>query len=208
MSEPDMPLNGDYSHGQAARWTKWIGHLAGKPELNALEVGSYEGQSAIWFCRNILTAFDSRLLCVDTWHGGEDMPVVEDDSLLDRFRKNTAQWSSQIDIMQERSDVALPMLHADTFDFAYIDGSHTASSVLSDSVLVWRLVKPGGIVIWDDYLWELPLESYPTPLTPQQKEKAELLRPKMAIDAFLACYQGKYELIAKEWQTCVRKFSS
>jgi len=205
MSEE--PLNGDYSHGQALRWTKWIGHLAGKPELRFLEVGSYEGQSAIWFCRNILTHPTSHLLCVDTWRGGEDMPLETDDRRFTAFRNNTKPWAAQIDLMQERSDVALPILHIhpETFDVAYIDGSHTAASVLSDSVLVWNLVKVGGIIIWDDYLWELPVESYPTPLTPEQKESANLIRPKMAVDAFLACYKGKYELIAQEWQVALRK---
>lgn len=202
-----MPLNNDTSHGQALRWTKWIGHLAGQPGLHFLEVGSFVGASARWFCKNILTAHDSRILCVDTWRGGEDMEPETDDKRLDEFRKNTEPWAWQIEIMQERSDVALPMLHHESFDFIYIDGSHTASSVLFDSVMSWRLLKKGGIVIWDDYLWELPIERYPTPLTPQQKEHAELLRPKMAIDAFLACYKGQYEVIAQEWQVCIKRIS-
>jgi hypothetical protein len=191
MIEPDMPLNNDTSHGQALRWTKWLGHLAGKPELNFLEVGSYEGQSAIWFLRNLLTAHDSRILCVDTWRGGEDMPLEDDDRLLDVFRKNTEPWASKLDIMQERSDVALPMLHAETFDFAYIDGSHMARNVLSDSVMVWRLLKVGGICIWDDYLLEL-----------------EFSHVKQALDAFLLCYWGCYECIAQEYQVCLKKIKA
>ena len=198
-------LNNDTSHGQAARWTKWIGHLAGKPELRFLEVGSYEGQSALWFLRNILTHPSSKLLCVDTWHAGEDMPYVEDDRLLTTFLNNVDSYRANCGIMRGRSQDILPKLEHDTYDFAYIDGSHTAANVLADSVLVWPLLKSGAILIWDDYLWELPLDVYPTPLTEKQKENADLLRPKMGVDAFLACYLGQYEIIAKEWQVCIKK---
>jgi predicted O-methyltransferase YrrM len=201
-------LNNDTSHGQAERWTKWLGHLAGKPDLKFLEIGSYEGQSAIWFCRNLLTGPESTLTCIDTWAAGEDMPSVDDSSLLDTFLKNTEPWDEKIICVRQRSEDALVKFQKETFDFAYIDGSHTATSVLFDSVLVWRLVKPGGIIIWDDYLWELPVEVYPTPLTEEQKQRADLLRPKMAVDAFLACYEGKYEVIAKEWQVCLKKISA
>lgn len=191
--EPEVALNNDTSHGQCYRWTKWLGHLAGLPESKFLEVGSYEGQSAIWFCRNLLTGVGSRLHCVDTWAAGEDMPTVTDDSLLNTFYKNTATWEKLIQIHRGRSERMLPHFPEGFFDFAYIDGSHTATSVLSDSVLVWRLVKPGGIVIWDDYLWELFDDS--------------LRQPKMAVDAFLACYSGRYDIIAQEWQVCVKKIS-
>lgn len=197
-------LNNDTSHGQAERWTKWIGHFAGQP-VNFLEIGSYEGQSAIWFLRNLLTHPDSRLLCVDTWHAGEDMPYVEGDRLLTTFLDNINPWKDHCGIMRGKSEDVLPKLPLKHFDFVYIDASHTAKGVLLDSVLAWRLVKDGGIVIWDDYLWELPIEVYPTPLTEKQKKKAQLLRPKMGIDAFLACYEGEYEVIAKEWQVAVRK---
>ena len=184
-------LNNDTSHGQAARWTKWIGHLAGKPELRFLEVGSYEGQSALWFLRNILTHPSSKLLCVDTWHAGEDMPYVEDDRLLTTFLNNVDSYRANCGIMRGRSQDILLKLEPDTYDMVYIDGSHTAPSVLSDSVMAWRLVKKGGIMIWDDYLWEL----FDDPLR----------QPKLAIDAFLACYLGQYELIAKEWQVAIKR---
>jgi len=76
----------------------------------------------------------------------------------------------------------------------YIDGSHTASSVLCDSVMSWRVCKEGGIIIWDDYLWEL----FDDPLR----------QPRMGVDAFLDCYEGKYEVVAKEWQVCIRKLKA
>ncbi len=184
-------LNNDTSHGQADRWSKWLGHLAGQPNLNFLEVGSYEGQSAIWFLRNLLNGEGSRLLCVDTWHAGEDMPYVDGDRLFTTFLNNVEPWKEKCGVMRGKSQDVLTRLEPNSFDFIYIDGSHTTPNTLCDSVLAWRLLKEGGICIWDDYLWEL----IPDPL----------LCPKTGIDAFLTCYQNHYELIAREWQVAVRK---
>ena len=133
------------------------------------------------------------------------MPHVEGDRLLTTFLNNIDSYRANCGIMRGDSKLVLPKLEHGTYDVIYIDGSHTAPNVLADSVLAWPLLKVGGILIWDDYLWELPLEVYPTPLTDQQKEKAALLRPKMAIDAFLACYEGQYEMIAQEWQVCIKR---
>jgi predicted O-methyltransferase YrrM len=38
-----------------------------RPRLRFLEVGSYEGRSAVWLLSNILTHPTSRLYCVDTF---------------------------------------------------------------------------------------------------------------------------------------------
>ncbi|MCM8831198.1 MAG: class I SAM-dependent methyltransferase [Candidatus Omnitrophica bacterium] len=43
-------------------------------------------------------------------------------------------------------------------------GNHNAPSVLMDAVLCWPLLKNGGILIFDDYLWKinkLPEEERP-----------------------------------------------
>jgi hypothetical protein len=34
------------------------------------------------------------------------------------------------------------------------DGSHRARDVLEDAVLSWPLLKVGGIMLFDDYLWQ------------------------------------------------------
>jgi predicted O-methyltransferase YrrM len=76
-------------------------------------------------------------------------------------------------------------------DIVFVDGSHEASDVLQDIVLSWRLLKPRGIIIMDDYEWGL--------------DRPLIERPKPAIDAFLKCYEGQYEVLQKEYQVIVRK---
>lgn len=37
-----------------------------------LQVGSFEGASALWFAEHLLQHPDSTLICLDTWEGGHD----------------------------------------------------------------------------------------------------------------------------------------
>lgn len=70
------------------------------------------------------------------------------------------------------------------FDLVYIDGSHEAPDVLADAVLAFRLLRTGGVMIFDDYLWA---EALPGGVDP-------IRCPKPAIDAFLNLYCRKMEL--------------
>ena len=77
------------------------------------------------------------------------------------------------------------------FDIAYIDGSHYAADVYSDAALIWPLVVPGGIVIFDDYGWEL------------MNDESE--RPKLGIDAFIETIAGQFRTIHCVYQMVIAK---
>lgn len=49
------------------RHPHWPKYADPKPELNVLEIGSYEGRSAVWMLENLLTHHDSTITCVDHW---------------------------------------------------------------------------------------------------------------------------------------------
>lgn len=85
----------------------------------------------------------------------------------------------------------LPGPDFDPLDFAYCDGQHDAKSVLRDSVILWDMLKVGGILIWDDYFLGLK----PDPLD----------RPAPAIDAFLNLYKRQMEVIFKGGQVVAKK---
>jgi hypothetical protein len=80
------------------------------------------------------------------------------------------------------------------FDAAYLDGSHIAADVLEDAVLTWRLLKPGGVLIFDDYRWDLYRDS--------------VRSPGPGIDAFLAGFAGQYDVLHKDYQVILRKLSA
>ena len=57
-----------------------------------------------------------------------------------------------VEIREEASEILLPQLIVQKrhFDFAFIDGSHLFDNVFVDLVFVHRLLKPGGVVVFDD----------------------------------------------------------
>ena len=95
--------------------------------------------------------------------------------------------------MKGFSDVLLPNLISTKkqYDIIFIDGNHTAPYVLSDAIMSWKLLKVNGIMIFDDYLWEL--------------EKPETLRPKMAVDNFISNYADYLEVIWSDYRMAIKK---
>lgn len=158
------------------------------PRLNprrVLEVGSYEGASTIYLIDQLAKTGPLEIHCVDTWEGGVEHGAVDMRSVEARFTHNTglarATAPNLVDLKVHKgfSDVCLARLlamgGANYFDFVYIDGSHQAPDVLCDAVLGFKLLRPGGVIAFDDYLWSEDLPYGRDPLR----------CPKPAIDAFV-----------------------
>lgn len=161
-----------------------------------LEIGSYEGNSACYLIENCAQATPIELHCVDTWQGGVEHAGLDMQSVEARFRHNTALAISRashpvsLHVHKEYSHLCLAKLVAEGrlghFDLIYVDGSHQAPDVLSDAVLAFHLLKVGGYLIFDDYLWA---ENLPYGKDP-------LRCPKPAIDAFVNIYFRKIRLVS------------
>jgi hypothetical protein len=182
--------------GARANFEKHLAHLKGKPHLRFLEIGSFEGRSACWLLENILTGENALLHCVDTWKGSREHKGIDFNLVFETFKKNIAPHAHKVvffqdDIYGAQFDDWCEANYLGDQDFIYIDGSHEAADVLRDAVFAWELAKPGCIICFDDYRWDVG----PT----------ELDRPRLGIDAFLACYYGRYELIESGYQLWVRK---
>ncbi len=59
-----MKFTADWFSSHIPHWERLLRPLAGQP-IQALEIGSYEGRSAVWLLQEILTHPESRLTCVD-----------------------------------------------------------------------------------------------------------------------------------------------
>ncbi len=190
----ELEFTQDFFSQHIPNWERWLAKFKGR-RIKALEIGSFEGRSACWLLQHILTNEYARLWCLDTWRGGGDLPEF-DDALYARFRKNIAAIPGafgKVTICQGRSDKTL--IHflqhgGHTFDVIYIDGSHVAADVLTDAVLAWPQLAPGGILIFDDYQWQVD---------PNKKNQ-----PGPAVDAFLNCFTG-YVVRQTGWQLAVEK---
>lgn len=177
----DYKFSNTWFQGHIPVWKEYIlPHC--QRDIKALEIGSYEGQSACWMLENLLTYPDSRLICVDC-------------HFKPPFNENIAEsgGAHRVDVIPGFSWQVLPSLKfnfkpmADYFDLVYIDGGHRPEIVLIDAVNSWLLTKPGGLIVFDDYGWAH--ESNPG--------------PKVAIDAFCSIYPVK--VVYKGYQVIVKR---
>ena len=74
--------------------------------------------------------------------------------------------------------------HEYGFDLIYIDGDHSSEGVLLDGLLSWELLRPGGLLIFDDY------DSFGVPI---------------AVDAFVKMRAGELRVLWTSVQYIVRK---
>jgi hypothetical protein len=174
----------DYCSWLAGLWSEHLRLFKDGENLRFLEIGSFEGRSAIWFLENILTHPGARLTCVDRFQ----KPGLEA-----RFNHNIrcAGLNHKIIKIKGKSAEFMATFDGEPFDLIYIDGSHRALDVLQDAFLGWRLLKPGGLMIFDDYLW--------------RTDQPPLTRPQLGIDIFMESISVKAELQHRDYQVILRK---
>ena len=183
-------------------WQQLIPHLPERTETgrNFLEIGSFEGRSAVWIAENMMQEGDT-LTCIDTWEGGEEHSEEDMDSVYRRFTHNMQllQTKQPLGLSVRMGTSTQELAHwwveepdqQQHFDFIYIDGSHVAKDVLTDACMAWPLLKPRGMMVFDDYMWGNPRDI--------------LHRPKPAIDAFCNLFAEEAEIVHVGYQLVVRK---
>jgi len=163
--------------------------------LDVLEIGSWEGRSAIFFLRCLPKC---RLTCVDTFAGSSEHTLRDKwadalPNIESRFDRNTAAFGARVEKLKRTSSEALAQLAVGgrRYDLVFVDGSHHSADVRADAEGAWPLVRPGGIVIFDDYEWAF----FPD----------EVDRPKLGVDAFLAAHAGGYCELHRGYQLIIQK---
>jgi predicted O-methyltransferase YrrM len=166
-------------------WTKALEPFKGRP-VHYLEVGVFEGKSAMWTADNILTDPASTLTGLDLFMG--DYEEAHPDFEV-RYRSNVEKTGlgDRALTVKGFSQIELRKLPLDHYDIAYIDGSHENRDVLEDAILTHRLLKSGGMLIFDDYG------------TPGNTD------PKQGVDAFYRFWKDDYEVIHNQVQLIMRK---
>ena len=117
---------------------------------------------------------------------GEDLEMIHD-----MFIRNLEQfpYKNNIIFYREKSFDGLIKLRSNkvTPQLIYIDGDHTASTVLNDLVLSFDILAPGGVIVCDDsVVWKY-----------KDKNGTEdpQMSPRMAVETFLMCNWSKIELL-------------
>jgi len=158
-----------------------------------LEIGSFEGRSACWFLQEALDD-DGTLYCVDNFGGSLEHTEFDFDEVKRKFLTNTAQVkkpNQNLHLLIEPSTKALAhlMIEEAKFDFIYIDGSHTSPDTLTDACMAFQLLKKGGGMVFDDYLWEM--------------YTGIIRSPKAAIDMFVMLFSEQCRVVLNGYQVGV-----
>ena len=174
-------------------------------KIDLLEIGSFEGKSTIWFLENILLNEESTITCLDPW-----TTYSQNKDSFNSYNKTDSEWnfmdnkntflynielsgfSNKVFIEQGFSNEILPKFITDKrkYDIIFIDGNHTSPFVLTDSIMSWYLLKEGGLIIFDDYLWG---------------DINSTTSPKLAIDSFINCFKDYIEVIFSDYRLAIKK---
>lgn len=162
-----------------------------------LEIGAFEGKATCWMLENMLSP-TGHMHVIDTFTGSEEHAGLEITDLRKTFNQNVAKARKEtqgVYVYERKSYEGLAHLivsgYSEKFDFIYVDGSHTAPDVLTDACMAFGLLRPNGIMLFDDYMWmAIP----------------ELLhRPKAAIDFFTTIFSEKCVVRMVGYQLAIQK---
>lgn len=141
-----------------------------RPRL-IVEVGTWLGGSAVHMGRLLRAAGlkDSCIICIDTWLGSSEhfLQAPERQTLklvngratfYDDFMRNVVQHGLQdlivpfsitsvaaVEVLRELKCIP---------DLLYLDGDHTERGFRTDLDLYWDLLRPGGVLLGDDFDWQ------------------------------------------------------
>ncbi len=170
-------------------WRAWTEHLRDRP-VSILEVGSYEGRSALAWLRVLPQAI---VVCVDPFSS-----ATHGDRYGAHFDHNTADEQRRGQIVKVRARFEA-YTGTGPFDVIYIDGDHTAAAVQRDAEQAWPMLTPGGVLVFDDEEWTHGTAFLGEP------EKT----PRPGIARFIQAHAVEIVVLAPDngdhWQKAVRK---
>lgn len=167
---------------------------------NVLEIGCYEGRATIWLCENILNDSSKKYNydIIDTFGGslnesgmeGTKKRLKEDNFIENNFNHNTSFFPHiNFNIHKGYSQEILPTFKVEEkYDFIYIDASHRADDTFVDAYFAHKLLKKGGLLIFDDYGWKDPHNLHPSN------------SPQLGVDVFNTIYDEQFKPLFNGYQ--------
>ncbi|EED79334.1 predicted protein [Postia placenta Mad-698-R] len=165
-----------------------------------LEVGSWEGRSAVFLLTELCTN-SGDITCIDHFD------LMSTEAGRERYTNITHNLSITGKPFRVIDEFSIPglmrLLEEETtspdagYDWIYVDGSHEADDTFLDGELCWRLARKGAIIIFDDYHWDTEPEE-------------SIHHPKRGIDSFMTLHSGEFEVLSSptQYQMILRKTSS
>ena len=151
----------DFFKSNVTKQAKELGSLL------IIEVGSWKGLSACTMAKFIKEEqIDAKIIAIDTWLGSPEHMRMQElttrrlgvPRLYEQFLSNVYQMGYHDVIypfpissvqgghfLEENKIVA---------DVIYLDAGHEYEAIKLDMQIFWRILRPGGMMIMDDYKWE------------------------------------------------------
>lgn len=138
-----FPIAIDAAEGKTLR--SWV---IQERAVKTIEIGLGYGISTLFICEGLLSSGNRNAhhVALDPYQANGfkncGLQLLEEAEIRDMV-----EWYAQ------ESQIALPRFVSEgrEFDFAFVDGSHLFDRVFLDLVYLGRLVRPGGVILADDF---------------------------------------------------------
>lgn len=171
-------------------------HFADRP-CRFLEIGIFEGASALDALNTLLTVPGSLYTGIDIWVWEDHHPIPESkakaietlarNGIAELSHPGPRGWWFQGDILDLVATRAIPR---GSLDVIYIDSSHLPDQTLLESCIGFDLLAPGGFLAWDDYDLNCPTGTS---------------NVRHGVDRFLELHCNRLEIIYKDYQCLIHK---
>ena len=125
-------------------------NFKGKSRLTAIEIGSYQGESAELM---LSTGVFDKIYCIDAWENGydnNDVASITTETAEKAFDKRLGNDSRIVKVKGFSYNVA-DQIKNNSADFLYVDGCHTYEAVKKDLEMYACKVKKNGVIAGHDY---------------------------------------------------------
>ncbi len=127
----------------------WKSFLTKLKEIKYLEIGSFEGRSAVFVgeLENV-----KEITCIDTFEGSEEIKDINFDLVYKNCSENLNKLKIPHKLIKDTSHNFFK--HNDNkYNVIYIDGSHFYDDVKKDFINSMNCLEEDGILICDDFYW-------------------------------------------------------
>jgi SAM-dependent methyltransferase len=124
--------------------------------IKALQIGAFSGDCSEFLLQRILKHPLSVLFDVDTWEGSWEHDDLNFNQVERHYDTRLFNYIEDVKLVKNKmtSDEFFKN-NTMEFDFIYIDGDHVRDQVARDAENAYKVLKSGGIMVFDDYTWGL-----------------------------------------------------
>lgn len=141
---------------------------------------------------------------LDNWNKPFNISAPEFEEAYETSLKNTNFAAQKRVILRGTTLEMIDQINDESLDLIYIDGDHTLRGICIDLISVWPKLKPGGLIVGDDFsptIWQHSSEYEPTFVYPFAQYFAEAQNAPM-----VAAHRAQFIMIKPNGQNHGHRF--